>query len=86
MAKWPVAMPAAKVAGTSETQPTGARHFPNQEVATRFAAVDRQIDHRIDAEPGAQITTVTPRQGAFAGPQPSRVPRDRRFLTGSCLF
>lgn len=64
MATWPVAMPAAQVAGTAEAQPTGVRHFPNQELATRFAAVHRQIDRRVDAETGAQITTVTPRQGA----------------------
>lgn len=65
MATWPVAMPAAQVAGTAEAQPIGVHHFPNQELATRFASVHRQIDRRVDAETGAQITTVTPRQGAL---------------------
>ncbi len=64
MGAWPVAIAAAQVAGTAETQPCGIRHFPTSELATRFAAAHRQIDRRVDAASGAQITTVTPRQGA----------------------
>jgi len=64
MQEWPVPAPATQVAGTAEANPSGVCHFPNQDLAQRFAAAHRQIDYRIDAASGAHITTVTPRLGA----------------------
>jgi hypothetical protein len=66
MSEWPVAVPADKVAATAE--PAGLataipmRHFPNQDIADRFAGAHRSITRTTDPS-GMQMVTVTPRAG-----------------------
>jgi hypothetical protein len=62
--EWPVQVDAKLVAATAESDPSGLRAFPTKDLAERFTAAHRHVEHLDDPTHGLQIARVTPLGGA----------------------